>query len=1584
MTSEIRFRVAIDGKEAVVGGAQVQQALAGIQRSQQQLTATSKMTAQQSVQLSAQLQDFAVQLQGGVNPLTALVQQGSQLSYVFGGVGNAVKAVGSLITPTVAGIGAVAAAVGGVTVAYAAGAAESKAFADALSLTGRAAGLTEGQFRGLAETIGARTSAGVGVARDALQQLVASGRLSGQALEATAGAATALARATGEDAADVAKRFAGMADDAAGAARKLNEQYHFLTAAQYAQIKAMQEAGDTSGAMATTMRELEGRINTSVQNLGTLESAWVGVKRAITGAWEAMKDIGRETTLQDTIRALEVQIEANSRRTDGEDSFGPNGRRQGAAAQRAELERQLELLRKSAFLETERAAAAGRRAAQEQAGIKWIDEGNKYLDRRAQMEREIAGIKALAAAAGLKDDDAGLAARIAAVRDKYKETTTAARETGDAFASARDAAAQWAKVVEGAQARLASAQAAALGLSAAQAEIVKYLGSPAYAQASESARQLALGLLYAEVAAEDLAAAQKVGTKAAQEGAKAYTDQLAALTRSADAAQANVQRLEDEAAAVALVSERQVSLAEATAMVALERLREQQIGSMGNEAAVIAIQREIEARERLLTLIRSKDTREANARAAADHAREWERINDQVGQSLADALMQGGKSAAEYLKGLFRTMVLRPILQAVISPTAGGVLQAFGIAGGQAGGGNAGNLVAGYQTMSGAYNAWNGGFSAAGNAAAGAYSYGLTASGATYGTGFGTQQSLMLAQQEAGMGAASGASGSSALGTAASTAAGVAAGVYGGRAISGGYAAAGSDSGNSYVNAGTAIGAAVGSIIPVIGTAFGAAIGGLLGGVVNRAFGYKSPEVESREISGSFAGGDFSGETITNILQKGGWFKSDKRSSIGQAITGDLDKALDEGGRQVAEMAKRYGDALGLPVAELANVSQTIRVKVTGDIAEDTKSIESALAEYSNALFASFADEVAPLAQYGETTAQTIARVGQAILSVNDVLDALGLEALALSVDGGKAAQALGAMFGGIEGLQQAAGGYLQGYYAQAERAELVTQALGKTMADLGLAMPATRDAFRELVGAQDLSTEAGRRTFAALMGVADAFAQVTRSADDIAAERAGLTKQLLQLQGDTTALRALEREALDSSNRALYDQIQALTDQQAAAQEAADSARAMADASREAAQSMADSWARLTEGMDDGVRSAFGVVSSLIDAERRKAESDAQTQVRELEAQAGRISSAWGGLIDGLGASLDSLRGLGSADGGRGAAMRTLRAASASLSAGQAIDLDSVRGAASQVSTLGTDAYGSRLDYQRAIAGTQTLLRDVMAGARRQMTSDLGAIAAAQVKVEARLAAQIKTLDQQLMEARSAAESLVSIDDGVQTVAEAIAALTSAIGAARAVRGDAAAPTGQWLRNGGAEVWAAAGGAVGARPAGSTDPSELVIKGKQSTFTAGEARAWVNAAIIGGREGDIVMRALAEGIDSSALDALMEWAPGTALAEAGKRGLPAFANGGVHLGGLRLVGERGPEIEATGPARIHTVEQLMQSVAGGPSDAMLRQLMDVLIRHLSGLTSGMHAVASNTRKLAELQDDVVNGGASVATRAEA
>ena len=46
--------------------------------------------------------------------------------------------------------------------------------------------------------------------------------------------------------------------------------------------------------------------------------------------------------------------------------------------------------------------------------------------------------------------------------------------------------------------------------------------------------------------------------------------------------------------------------------------------------------------------------------------------------------------------------------------------------------------------------------------------------------------------------------------------------------------------------------------------------------------------------------------------------------------------------------------------------------------------------------------------------------------------------------------------------------------------------------------------------------------------------------------------------------------------------------------------------------------------------------------------------------------------------------------------------------------------------------------------------------------------------------------------------------------------------------------------------------------------------------------------------------------------------------------GIPGFASGGLHAGGARIVGERGPELEITGSARYWSFERTRQMMAGG------------------------------------------------------
>lgn len=96
---------------------------------------------------------------------------------------------------------------------------------------------------------------------------------------------------------------------------------------------------------------------------------------------------------------------------------------------------------------------------------------------------------------------------------------------------------------------------------------------------------------------------------------------------------------------------------------------------------------------------------ETAKKAQEEIQRDWQKGVDQMGQSLADALMTGGKNAADYLLGLFRTLVLRPVLMPAATAFSGaisGAANASTVAGGSGGMGsmlNIGSAIGGLGTF---------------------------------------------------------------------------------------------------------------------------------------------------------------------------------------------------------------------------------------------------------------------------------------------------------------------------------------------------------------------------------------------------------------------------------------------------------------------------------------------------------------------------------------------------------------------------------------------------------------------------------------------------------------------------------------------------------------------------------------------------------------------------------------------------------------------------------------------------------------------------------------------------------------------
>ncbi len=508
-----------------------------------------------------------------------------------------------------------------------------------------------------------------------------------------------------------------------------------------------------------------------------------------------------------------------------------------------------------------------------------------------------------------------------------------------------------------------------------------------------------------------------------------------------------------------------------------------------------------QAAERLEKAVVAKDAIEASIKQQETYARNWDRVVDQIGQAFTNSLMDGGKNAYEYIKNLFKTLVLRPLLEPIIRGSVTSMMAAMGVsvpgsasASTSGGGFNLGSLQA-LSSMNSIFETLSKGFQAFGSTVGTIVGTIGNLAGSGTVSAIGTGMTLTQAQAQAASAAYSSAGMSnigsslttgSQLGAAANLLGGALVGFIGGKMISGGYSAIGK-SGNAAVAAGTAIGAIWGPI--------GAAIGGAIGGLVNRVFGHKLTQVG---IAGEFGGNaGFDGRNYK--FEKGGWFSDDKTSY--SPLDSKIKSGMAAGFLAMRQQIVSMGITLGQSADAVMAYTNKVKLNFKGLSSEqiDTK-LAKVNAEMSDAM-AMMILGGEQLIRTGETASQALNRLYSSITTVNGVLDALNMSMYQSTLAGAELASKLADAFGSLENFNIATGFYYENFFSESERAANTTQQVTAALANLGYALPATREAFRAIISALDLTTESGRGTFAALVTLAPAFASITKTAEQIQQE---------------------------------------------------------------------------------------------------------------------------------------------------------------------------------------------------------------------------------------------------------------------------------------------------------------------------------------------------------------------------------------------------------------------------------------------------------------------------------------------------
>ena len=213
---------------------------------------------------------------------------------------------------------------------------------------------------------------------------------------------------------------------------------------------------------------------------------------------------------------------------------------------------------------------------------------------------------------------------------------------------------------------------------------------------------------------------------------------------------------------------------------------------------------------------------------------------------------------------------------------------------------------------------------------------------------------------------------------------------------------------------------------------------------------------------------------------------------------------------------------------------------------------------------------------------------------------------------------------------------------------------------------------------------------------------------------------------------------------------------------------------------------------------------------------------------------------------------------------------------------------------------FSSFVDYAREFLQTSRVIADLENTAAIQLSADEKAVVLLEQQIEANKAAldsQLAALEQQYQTEIDQYNALMGIDTSVKSVGDAIATLRGAIqglaSAQSAAKAAAAAPA----------------PSAPSTPAAAVPDYQLVKEGKYwvQRFSDGDYFR------TGHRNQDLASQAAAT----------------NAALKAGQQ----FARGGMFDGGMRLVGEEGPELEVTGPSRIYSKQQTKELLKGDSNE---------------------------------------------------
>ncbi len=267
-------------------------------------TAAGKLSTYQKTQLGFQLNDVFTQLASGQGVLRTAVQQGPQITQVFGGIAETFKAIPAVALGAVAAIGLVTGAVALGSSAYAAATERAQKYELQLDALGRAGQINVQQVTGSIDRVAALRGYGRDAVGEGVQQFFDAGIFDPATVDRGLQSARALGLALGTDLPSQAKVLGAALAGSGDALDQLDRKLDLLSDAQRTQVRSLQEMGRAADAQKVILDAVGGRFDTLANQALTTGQK---ISSSVGEAWSrALENFGKTDVIQSAAEGIKI------------------------------------------------------------------------------------------------------------------------------------------------------------------------------------------------------------------------------------------------------------------------------------------------------------------------------------------------------------------------------------------------------------------------------------------------------------------------------------------------------------------------------------------------------------------------------------------------------------------------------------------------------------------------------------------------------------------------------------------------------------------------------------------------------------------------------------------------------------------------------------------------------------------------------------------------------------------------------------------------------------------------------------------------------------------------------------------------------------------------------------------------------------------------------------------------------------------------------------------------------------------------------------------------------------------------------